>query len=125
MNTDSCVLFKVGTSKADPTDSHWAPFPVYLPFRRGEPINAAKAIMDLDQIVQVPEADMKKTPVFVKHNGRKMTRTYLVNTLDAMVKAVSKDPKHFLFHSAQIWLACSLKEAGASNNRTQGMVRWL
>ena len=51
MNTDCCVMFKVGTSKADPTGSHWPPFPVYLPFRWGEPINAAKAIMDLDQIV--------------------------------------------------------------------------
>jgi integrase len=125
MNADSCVLLKVGTAKADPTGSHWAPFPVYLPFRWGEPINAAKAIMDLDRIVQVPEADRKKTPVFVKHNGRKMARNYLVNTLDAMVKAVGKDPKQFSFHSARIWLACALKEAGASNNRTQGMVRWL
>jgi hypothetical protein len=71
MNADGCVLFKVGTAKADPTGSRWAPFPVYLPFRWGEPINAAKAIMDLDQIVQVPEADRKTTPVFVKHNGRK------------------------------------------------------
>ena len=99
MNADSCVLFKVGTAKADPTGSHWAPFPVYLPFRWGEPINAAKAIMDLDQIVQVPEADRKATPVFVKHNGRKIARTYLVNTLEAMVKAL---PKQFLFHSARI-----------------------
>ena len=51
MNTNCCVMFKVGTSKADPTGSHWAPFPVYLPFRWGEPINAAKAIMELDQIM--------------------------------------------------------------------------
>ena len=125
MNTDCCVMLKVGTSKADPTGSHWAPFPVYLPFRWGEPINAAKAIMDLDQIMQVPEADRKKTQVFVKRNGKKMSRTYLVTTLDAIVTAIGKDPKQFSFHSARIWLACALKEAGASNNRTQGMVRWL
>ena len=75
----------------------------------------------------MPDADRKKTPVFVKHSGKKMSRTYLVNTLDAMVTAVGKDPKQFSFHSARIWLACALKEAGASNNRTraQGMVRWL
>ena len=58
MNADSCVLFKVGTAKADTTGFRWALFPFYLPFRWGEPINAAKAIMDLDQIVQVPEADV-------------------------------------------------------------------
>ena len=125
MSADCSVLFKVGTSKADPTGSHWAPFPVYLPFRWGEPINAAKAIMDLDQIVRVPDADRKRTAVFVKRSGKKMSRTYLVNTLDAMVAAVGKDPKQFSFHSARIWLACALKEAGASNSRTQGMVRWL
>jgi integrase len=125
MRADCSVLFKVGTSKADPTGSHWAPFPVYLPFRWGEPINAAKAIMDLDQIVRVPDADRKRTAVFVKRSGKKMSRTYLVNTLDAMVAAVGKDPKQFSFHSARIWLACALKEAGASNSRTQGMVRWL
>ena len=79
--------------------------------------------MDLDQIVRVPNADKKKTQVFVKHNGKKMSRIYLANTLDAMVTAIGKDPKQFSFHSARIWLACALKEAGASNNRTQGMVR--
>ena len=47
-----------------------------------------------------------------------------MNTLDAMVKAVGKDPKQFPFHSARIWLACALKETGASSDRTQGMVRW-
>ena len=81
--------------------------------------------MELDQIVQVPEADRKKTQVFVKRNGKKMSRTYLVTTLDAIVTAIGKDPKQFSFHSARIWLACALKEAGASDNRTQGMVRWL
>ena len=52
----------------------------------------------LDQIVLVPEADRKTTPVFLKHNGCKMARTYLVNTLEAMVNAVDKDPKQFSFH---------------------------
>ena len=102
MNAHRCVLFKVGTAEADPTGSHWAYFPMYLPFLWGEPIDGAKAIMDLDQIVQVPEVDRKNTPVFVKHSGRKMARTYLVNMLDAMLKAVGKDPKQFLFHSARI-----------------------
>ena len=81
--------------------------------------------MDLDQIVRVPDADRKKTPVVVKHCGKKMSRTYLANTRDALFAVIGKNPKQFSFHSARIWLACALKEAGASNIRTQGMVRWL
>ena len=167
MSADCCVLFKIGTSKADPTRSHWAPFPVYLPFRWGEPINAAKAIMDLDQIVRVPDADRKRhkgcfsdlppnmmKPVAnqafgnkssfwqqVKKNQKKHQKLFSEDGLYfwrqkiqkkswrqitfCMVTAVGKDPKQFSFHSARIWLACALKEAGASNNRTQGMVCWL
>ena len=125
MDADSCVLLKVGTAKADPTGSHWAPFPVYLPYRGSEQLNAARAIRDLDQVMQVPEMNRRDTGVFVKRSGKRMARTYLVNTLDAMVRAVGKDPTQFSFHSARIWLACALKESGASNNRTQGMVRWL
>ena len=52
-------------------------------------------------------------------------RNYLINTLAAMVRAVDKDPAQFSFHSARIRLACALKESGASNSRTQGMMRWL
>ena len=75
--------------------------------------------------MQVPNQDRRDTGVFVKRSDKRMARTYLVNTLDAMVRTVGKDPTQFSFHSARIWLACALKESGASNSRTQGMVRWL
>ena len=104
------MLLKVGTAKADPTGSHWVPFPVYLPYRGAEELNAARAIRDLDQVMQVPNKDR---------------RTYLVNTLEAMVRAVGEDPTQFSFHSAHIWLVSALKESGANNSFTQGMVRWL
>ena len=62
MDADSsCVLLKVGTAKADPTGSQGDPFPVYLSYRGAEKLNAARAIRDLDQVMQVPNKDRRDT----------------------------------------------------------------
>ena len=77
MDADSCVLLEVGTAKSDPTRSHWAPFPVYmyLPYRGAEELDAARAIHDLDQVIQVPSKYRRDMGVFVKRGGKRMACT--------------------------------------------------
>ena len=88
MDADSCVLLKVGTAKTDPIGSHWVPFPVYLPYRGAEELNAARAIRDLDQVMQVPNKDRRDTRVMQEYSLNAM-----INAWRAMVRAVGKEDR--------------------------------
>ena len=122
---DSALLAPRG-SKCDPTGSCHGTSPIVLPFHDDE-LNAARWIRDIEVRDPVRGKARGTTPLFADASGKPFNDGTFADLIMAVLTEVVGPTRAKLYspHSWRVWLATSLRMAGASDARIQAMGRWL
>ncbi|KAL3917869.1 MAG: hypothetical protein SGPRY_006234, partial [Prymnesium sp.] len=114
-------------SKSDPFDMVWGGNPVWLPFQPGEPLCAFSALADVELYDPVsPSADPASVALFTLDDGAPFSGSQL----DAILRRLllrclpASSASLYSWHSARIFLATMLLQAGASHAEIQALCRW-
>ena len=120
------VIITPPPSKADQWAMVWGASPIYLAWGP-EPRNACRALAAMELGDMVTGEERSRTPLFSPGGGVAFTGYALDTALRAMLRRVvpAAQVEQYSWHSARIYLACSLLDAGASNGQIQAMCRWL
>ena len=126
---DFCVVTPP-LSKCDAFGEVWGSKPILLPFHPHEPINAARALRDLELSAPCAPQDRGSTPLLVNTQS-KLCFTYgeLEGVLTALLTEVlplAALAKQYSWHSFRIYLCTALFAAnpGISHGYVQAMLRW-
>ena len=115
------------SSKADPFDMVWGGNPIYLPFTPGEPLCAAAALAAIELCDELPpNAEPLSVPLFASTSSGAFSDWELDRILRVLLRRVLPHETASLYswHSARIFLATSLMEAGATDGQIQALCRW-
>ena len=110
-------------SKSDQFGIVWGSLPIYIPVRASVG-NAARLVAQL--LLDRPTAAPTE-PLLCSEPGRAFTHTFMDKALSAWVCSVGVSPvqaKTLTWHSARVYLACSLLAAQRDASTTQAMCRW-
>ena len=117
-------------SKADPFGLRWGPNPIWLPYSRHAPINAARELAALEAFALLGATDAppvrKETPVFRSARGDAIGKAAVDAHFKARIAAIVPEgtASRYSVHSFRIYLCTALAAAGASDTRIQAMLRW-
>jgi hypothetical protein len=110
-------------SKSDQFGVVWGSLPIYIPVRES-PGNAARLVAQV--LLQRPNAT-RQEPLFCSSPGVAFTHSFMAKALTAWIVSVgvsAAQANTFTWHSARVFLACSLLAANRDASTTQAMCRW-
>ena len=115
-------------SKADQLGNVWGASPIYLSYTPNEPLCAFSALADME-IHDPLDADSRdNTPMFSPDGRVPFIAGHMDKMLKAMLTACTEvgaaSATKYSWHSARIYLACSLLASGASHAQIQALCRW-
>jgi integrase len=120
------LIVRPPPSKADPFGLRWGVHPIYLPYSATAPINAARAMADLE-MHRNPAGRRIGTQVFALDGGV-LRRAAVDDAFKAWIRlphvAGPEAGRRHSVHSFRSYLATALATQGASNARIQAMLRW-
>ena len=105
----------------------WPPSPIWLPYRKHDPINAARELAELEMYTFVRTSSARKTtPIFVGARGGAVGKAAVDLRFKQLIEqlAPAGTASRYSVHSFRIYLATALAAAGASDKRIQSMPRW-
>ena len=123
---DSAILTPV-PSKADRVNKHFGNKPIYLFFDRTDPMNACRALAQMELAFPSHGYSREQLPLFPfksihtpwsEDDVRKTFKTSL------SLACPDRQDQLYSFHSFRIYLACALQKLGYSHAQIQAYVRW-
>ena len=113
-------------SKADPYGEVWGALPIYLHYAPSEPDAAFNHLATLELTVPAVGQQRHMVPLISADNKRPLAAGQLDRMLQLVLgRVVGKaNASKYSWHSARIYLACSLLAAGASHAQIQALCRW-
>ena len=115
-------------SKADSKGEVWGALPIYLHYRPDDPDGAFQHLAHLELTIPVTASARPMTPL-ISPDG---VTAFTGSQLDSVLKSLLLRPSgvgaaaagRYSWHSARIYLACSLLAAGATSAQIQALCRW-
>ena len=113
-------------SKADPYGEVWGALPIYLHYSPTEPDAAFNHLATLELTVPAVGQQRHMVPLISADNKQPLAAGQLDSMLQRILKRVvgKANASKYSWHSARIYLACSLLAAGASVAQIQALCRW-
>ena len=113
-------------SKADPYGEVWGALPIYLHYSPTEPDAAFNHLATLELTVPAVGQQRHMVPLISADNKQPLAAGQLDSMLQRILKRVvgNANASKYSWHSARIYLACSLLAAGASVAQIQALCRW-
>ena len=113
-------------SKADQFGTVWGANPIYLSWG-AEKLNACRALVAMEVADPVDGPARRRAPLFSPDGQQAFTGQWLDTALKNMLRSFmpASRVQHYSWHSARIYLACALRDAGASPGEIQALCRWV
>jgi hypothetical protein len=126
MGRGDCAIVTPPPSKADQFGTVWGANPIYLHWGL-ERLNACRALVAMEIGDPVDGPARRHTPMFSPDGQRAFTGQWLDTALKNMLNSFmpASRVQHYSWHSARIYLACALRDAGASPGEIQALCRWV
>ena len=122
------AIIRPPPSKADPFGLCWGPNPIWLPYRKHDPINAARELarLEVHTFVCSTSGARKNTPMFVGAKGAAIGKAAVNQQFKQLVEQIAPagTASRYSVHSFHIYLATTLAAAGASDKHIQAMLQW-
>lgn len=120
------LIVKPPPSKADPFSLVWGSRPIYIPVRLRDPLNAAVAVRDLFLKFPVAPDKFKETPLLQRDDTKPFGCSFVDATLRQLLllQMDMDDASAYTPHSFRVYLATTLRAAGASDTQIQALCRW-
>ena len=113
-------------SKADPYGEVWGALPIYLHYSPTDPDAAFNHLATLELVVPATGEQRQRVPLISADNRTPLAAAKLDRMLTIILRRVVgvANASKYSWHSARIYLACSLLAAGASSAQIQALCRW-
>jgi hypothetical protein len=113
-------------SKADPYGEVWGALPIYLHHSPTDPDAAFGHLATLELTVPAVGQQRRMVPLISADNKRPLATGQLDSMLQLILRRLigKVNASKYSWHSARIYLACSLLAAGASHAQIQALCRW-
>ena len=113
-------------SKADPFGEVWGALPIYLHYSPTDPDAAFNHLATLELVVPATGELRQRVPLISADNRTPLAAAKLDRMLQIILRRVVgvANASKYSWHSARIYLACSLLAAGASSAQIQALCRW-
>jgi len=113
-------------SKADFTGEVWGSLPIYLHYLASDPDGAFQHLANYELAAAVPASQRAATPLITPDGTAPFTTSQLDGALAKLLPDVvgAANVSKYSWHSARIYLACSLLASGASAAQIQALCRW-
>ena len=127
MGPNDGVFLKRGPSKADQNCAFWCDKPIWLPFRRDNPVNAARELVEQELMFPVRGVGRSDVPLFSDEKGQPFSKRQIATSFNAMLRLVvpASDLKKFSFHGYRIYVACALDAAQCPPDKINRILRWI
>jgi hypothetical protein len=124
-NGDYAILIPP-PSKADPYGEVWGALPIYLHHSPTDPDAAFNHLATLELTVPAVGQQRRVVPLISADNKRPLAASQLDSMLQLILRRLigKVNASKYSWHSARIYLACSLLAAGASHAQIQALCRW-
>ena len=111
-------------SKSDPFDMVWGDKPIWLPFDL-DPLAAFTALAAIE-LEDTLVGEASQTALFTGNDGKPFSGSQLDTLLEHMLLRHYDDrtAKLYSWHSARIWLCCTLGASNCPRALIQAMCRW-
>jgi hypothetical protein len=111
-------------SKSDPFDMVWGDKPIWLPFDQ-DPLAAFTALAEIELNDPLVGA-ANETALFTGNDAKPLSGSQLDSLLSHMLLRHydERTAKLYSWHSARIWLCCTLAASGCPRHLIQAMCRW-
>ena len=126
MNEGDVAMLAPRGSKCDQWGTCHGTEPIILPYHDDD-LNAARWLRDIELRRPAHGEQRSQLPLFADKHGRAYKDAAFATAIMAVLTAVLGEARAKLLspHSWRVWLASSLRMAGASDARIQAMGRWL
>ena len=126
MGRGDCAILTPPPSKADQFGTVWGANPIYL-YWGTERFNACRALAAMEAADPVDGPARRRVPLFSPDGQLAFTGQWLDTALKNMLLSFMPATRvqHYSWHSARIYLACALRDAGASPGEIQALCRWV
>ena len=114
-------------SKADPTGEVWGALPIYLHFSTDDPDAAFHHLAALELAMPVADSSSREQVPLISSDYK---TPFQSGHLDSILSVILRQhlgaacAGSYSWHSARIYLACSLLAAGATSAQIQSLCRW-
>ena len=127
MQEDDAVILKPRTSKADSDGKFWCSKPIFLPYRKYDPVCAARKLVEYELMDPVNGPKRHEIPLFAADKGVPFTKSQVSGAFKAQLRLVctNSDCKMYSFHSYRIYLATMLDQAKCPPDKIKRMLRWI
>ena len=129
MGPNDGVFLKPRPSKVDQNGALWCDKPIWLPFRRDDPVNVARELVEQELMFPVQGASRSDVPLFSDEKGpaQPFSKRQITTTFNVMLRLVvpASDVKKFSFHGYRIYLACALDAAQCPPDKINCILSWI
>lgn len=127
MDETGGVKLKPRPSKADQKGAFWCDKPIFLPYRRDDPVCAARELVEQELMFPVRGIKRASVPLFADDKGAPFSKSQVTTAFLAMLKLVvpATDVNKYSFHGYRIYLACALDAVDCPPDKIKRILRWV
>ena len=86
MGPNDGVFLKPRPSKADQDGAFWCDKPIWLPFRRDDPVNAARELVEQELMFPVRGVNRNNVPLFSDEKRQPFSKRQITTSFNAMLR---------------------------------------